>query len=180
MDAHRSAEDSPLAMLLECHGWIRRFLRDAWKLSEADSSDLVAVQYAATQVLNFFLTVMPVHIEEEQETVLPRLTGLSASLDKALAHMVQDHEERDVTLQEVIGYCHILSRHPESLEKFRESFRRCTRHLTVDLESHLMAEERDIFPNIEALPHAEQSAMAAEMRRRRATLKVPCEVIAHH
>jgi iron-sulfur cluster repair protein YtfE (RIC family) len=180
MNAHRLAEDSPLAMLLECHGWIRRFLREAWKLSEADSSDLEAVQSSATETLNFFLTVMPIHIEEEQETMLPRLAGLSSSLDKALAHMVKDHEERDETLQEVIGYCQILSRHPESLEKLRESFRRSTRHLAVDLESHLMAEERDIFPNIEALPHSEQATMVAEMRARRKSLNLPCEVITHH
>lgn len=177
---HRFAEHSPLAILLECHGWIRRFLREAWKLSEADAEDLVAVQTSAAETLKFFLTVMPVHLAEEQETMLPRLQGASEKLDQALAHMVQDHEERDQTLQEVIGYCQILSRHPESLEKVRESFRRCTRLLAVELESHMMAEERDIFPNIENLPAATQMEMVEEMRLRREHLDVPCEVISHH
>jgi hemerythrin-like domain-containing protein len=160
-------DESPMQLLLACHGRIRKYLKICWQLGEAGLQDLEAIQNSARDSAKYFLEALPLHMLDEHDSIMPRLSGLSPRMDAALARMQLEHLLEEDTVRELVGYCETLSGAPLRLEAIREDLRQCVRRLTVTLESHLSGEEREIFPALLDLPIAVQTEIVAEMRARR-------------
>ncbi len=160
-------DESPMQLLLACHERIRKYLKICWRLGEAEMDDLDAIQNSARDAAKYFLEALPLHMLDEHDSIMPRLSGLSQAMDAALARMQREHLLEEDTVQELIGYCDSLSEAPLRLESIREDLRQCVRRLTVTLESHLSGEEREIFPALLELPIAVQTEIVTEMRARR-------------
>lgn len=160
-------DESPMHLLLACHERIRKYLKICWRLGEAELHDLEAIQNSARDAATYFLEALPLHMLDEHDSIMPRLSGLSPAMDAALARMQREHLLEEDTVRELIGHCELLSESPLRLESIREDLRQCVRRLTVTLESHLSGEEREIFPALQDLPEAVQTEMVAEMRARR-------------
>lgn len=160
-------DDTPMQLLLACHARIRKFLKVAWKLGEATDEDPEAIKNSARDTARYFSQALPLHMDDEHDSIMPRLIGSSESMDAALERMQREHLEEEGAVAELVEYCEVLSKNPADLEQIRENLRQCVRKLTVKLESHLSGEEREIFPALAALPADVQSTIVVEMRARR-------------
>lgn len=161
----------PLAMLLSCHRRIRHFSALARRLGApgaiaASPEELAA---AAAAVLRYFRVALPLHVQDEDCSLLPRLMPLDpAGLETALRRMADEH----LLIEEAIGR---IAPHWQALAEAPARHSELRRHLDAgaapleDLfERHLTREETIVFPVLARLPSAALREIAAEIRTRRA------------
>jgi iron-sulfur cluster repair protein YtfE (RIC family) len=152
----KSAPADLVDMLLECHGRIRKFSALAVAIAERTDLPRDELAEACGQVERYFTVALPLHVRDEEESVLPRLRGRSAEVDAALARMHDEHVEHGPALERMLA----------GLKTPRELHAPATA-LQAMFESHLRQEEQVLFPAIRALPVAEQAAIVNELRARR-------------
>ncbi len=156
-----------VALLLECHERIRQFVRVAQLLTQ---HSLAAAEIAAgaAAVHRYFTEAMPLHVEDEERSLLPRLAGRERELDEALERMRREHHSHQGPLQLLVEHCEVLARHPDSLAQLRAPLASNVELLQHELESHLELEERAIFPAVQRLfTPADHAAVMSELRARR-------------
>lgn len=163
------AKETPTNLLLACHERIRRFMKLAWKIADADGEDPDALRNSAQAVATYLTQALPLHMLDEHDSILPRLSGRTPDLDRALERMDREHVEEETAVAELVRLCRIIVEDPKRLDDIREELRLCTRHLTVRLESHLSGEEREIFPIVQTLDEETQAEIVREIRQRRLT-----------
>ena len=166
----RSAEQETLvALLLACHERIRRFSRLALTLAERDdlaSSELVS---AVEGCARYFAEALPLHVRDEEDSVMPRLLGLRPELDEALDAMRAEHRGHEPGISALLGALDALRASPS--EGARQRLREVAEPLVRELEEHLRAAEARIFPALRELLSAdEERAAIAELRARRSTI----------
>ena len=142
-------------LLLACHGRLRSFLAIAVAIGErADASDEDLLE-ATARVRRYFSDALPLHVEDEEDSVLPRLYGRSAALDR----MCVDHDAHLPPLRRLLALCDGNDR----LELARAAI-----DVRALLEPHLREEERVVFEAIRTLLSAEErNAIVSELRARR-------------
>ncbi|MBI5432100.1 MAG: hemerythrin domain-containing protein [Planctomycetes bacterium] len=156
-------------LLLECHERIRRFAGLAQKLTRAKGSPDHEVRDVASAVRRYFDEALPLHVADEEESVLPRLTTRVPELAPALERMVDEHREHQHDLASLVMLCGDIADDPRVLDEKRGELAELAQRLGDDFERHLAVEEREIFPQIDArLPLDERKRMLAELRARRA------------
>ena len=79
-----SAADDAVGLLLECHERIRSFLALARRIAEVGPSEPGSVPEAAARVRRYFTEALPLHAQDEEASILPRLRGLDARVDAEL------------------------------------------------------------------------------------------------
>lgn len=164
----RHRPDDVADLLLECHERIRRFLALAVRLGEGGDVPRADVAEAARSVRRYFAEAFPLHVADEERSVVPRLAGRSASLDEALAAMSVEHEAHVAALAELLTLCGRLAEAPELHATLAAPLRATAARLQVMLDAHLEVEERVIIPAIrELIDLVERKAMRDELRRRR-------------
>lgn len=154
-------------LLLACHGRIRSFIAMAVGVGErTDLSDDDVVE-GCVRVQRYFSEALPLHMEDEEEGVLPRLHGRSPELDAALERMGEEHDAHAVLLRQLLALCASLRAAPRDASA-RAALATVAKRLLLDFEEHLAAEERIVFPAIrEHLTSDQQSEMVRELRARR-------------
>lgn len=100
-------------LLLECHDRIRTFIGLACQLGKAQEPSLDEIRDAASRVSRYFSEALPLHVADEEESILPRLKGRSPELDLALEKMHDEHMEHHGRLQLLLDTCNMLKRSPE-------------------------------------------------------------------
>jgi iron-sulfur cluster repair protein YtfE (RIC family) len=154
--------------LLDCHARIRSFTALAERLASATGSSLAEVRDAAEGVHRYFELALPLHAEDEERSILPRLAGRDAAVDRELAAMRREHGEHGDAVARVLTACAVLRRDPAALPRVGASLAEAARGLAAHFEEHLAREERVIFPALRSyLAPAEQDAIRAEMKARR-------------
>jgi hypothetical protein len=94
----------PTTLLMECHGRIRQFcggLTALAALGEAELRQPAAVNTAA-QCARYFREALPLHAQDEDESVLPWLKE-QAVLQPVLATMQQEHRQFEVLIPDVVA-----------------------------------------------------------------------------
>lgn len=171
MSGDFAATDEPKpavhAALLRCHRRVRLYMHVAWNLADIPLDDLNAVRHSAAVLARYFGQAFPLHTADENDSLMPRLRATVPRIQTALDRMALDHVQEAEHIHAVIRHCESIAENPHRLETTRRSFRRFTRQLTVDLESHLVAEERYVFPHIRLLSESDQQAILEEMAARR-------------
>jgi hemerythrin-like domain-containing protein len=157
-----------VGMLLECHQRIRTFSAMACRLADAKEASDEEVSDAARAVVRYFSEALPLHVEDEEQTLLPRLRGKDAAVDEALDRMSVEHTAHEPALSSLLTICERLVTAPAELPALRDELGSSATALEAELGAHLDHEEATILPAVERwLSADEQAAMIAELRTRR-------------
>jgi iron-sulfur cluster repair protein YtfE (RIC family) len=155
-------------MLLECHERIRAFIGLAGRLANTDEASEDDRCEAATRVRRYFAEALPLHVADEEETILPRLSGRDMKLDAALQQMHREHAEHQQELHRLLETCTALQASPAKFGELREKLRSSTSSLECQFNAHLALEEEIIIPAIRQLLTSEDRiVMLDELRARR-------------
>lgn len=155
-------------MLLDCHERIRSFTALALRIAGAEGAADPEVAESAAKVRRYFTVALPKHVEDEEESVLPRLVGKDPEVDRALRQMEEEHGRHEAPLRRLIEICAELSSHPERLPSLRAELGEVAATLRDEFEPHLAAEEGIVFPAMRRhLSAQSQEEMVRELRRRR-------------
>jgi iron-sulfur cluster repair protein YtfE (RIC family) len=164
-----AAASDAVDLLLECHVRIRAFLELARRLAEAGTEAPASVAEAAARVRRYFTEALPLHAEDEEESILPRLRGLDPRVDAELDLMAREHREHERPLSELVTACEHLARAPERLPALAPAVAGAAAELERHFAAHLAREETVIFPAMRRLLEREtDAAIMREIRGRRA------------
>jgi len=155
-------------LLLECHERIRSFAGLACRLADTREASHDEIRDAAARVTRYFSEALPLHVADEEQSILPRLSGRSVELDETLQSMHSEHLEHDVQLQTLLATCSTLRASPEKLDELRPTLSSTATTLEKEFTTHLEQEERIILPAIRSLlAPDERDAILREVRARR-------------
>ena len=155
-------------LLVACHDRIRFFIDLAGRLAENTDASSEEVREAAARVVRYFSESLPLHIADEEESILPRLVGREPMLDRTLETMCDEHDAHEPQVERLLAICRGLQNAPEELPQVREELRRIASRLADDFKTHLAQEEAVIVPAINRLlGDDDRQAMVAELRARR-------------
>lgn len=156
-------------ILLACHDRIRRFSDAAVRLAVTPpGTGDEEIRDAATRIRYYFRAAYPAHVEDEDDTLLPRLHGLSAEVDAALATMEHDHDAHGRDMAHLLRLCDALVEAPARHAVLAAELGEVAAALRDDFARHLAMEELTLFPAVRTrLPHAVQAEMLYEARARR-------------
>lgn len=159
----------PAGLLTDCHQRIRTFSQMAVGLSTAVDVPADQVSAAANRVHRYFSLALPLHEQDEESSLRPRLLALSPDpvLTAALDAMVTEHRTLHGLLELLSPAWGVLVSTPEALPSLSPTLIDPTRELHALFAAHLTREETVIFPRIDALPAEDREAIRTEMRDRR-------------
>lgn len=160
----------PIEWLRDCHGRIRQFSDLAVRLAETDDASGEEVRDAAERLVRYFTISLPLHSEDEERSLAPRLLAksLPGELERAVREMEREHGPIHRLVDELVPLWRALEGEPRSLETLRPKLLPMARDLRALFGPHLSAEERLVFVAArERLDAAEVAEIAREMRARR-------------
>lgn len=163
----QAGSDDVVDLLIECHGRIRKFLAFARALAEKPEAAPGEVRAVAGQVRRYFAVALPLHIADEEHDILPRLTGASAAVDRALATMHGEHDAHAAEIARLVAVCAQLERDPAQLPIRAGELAAAAAQVTADMQHHLELEERVLFPAIRHLAATQREEIRNAMRTRR-------------
>lgn len=162
------ASTDPLGLFLECHERIRRFCRLAVRIATEPSPDN-DVKDAAFAVHRYFHRALPLHIEDEDLSLLPRLEAVGdAAIKQALERMSDEHDPIDSRIRALIPSWRLLSERPTELAAMKSELFEQANAIEQLMLPHLVHEETVIFPAARRLLSKQQlEEIAGQMRDRR-------------
>ncbi|MGC4065214.1 MAG: hemerythrin domain-containing protein [Polyangiaceae bacterium] len=164
----RTANFELVDLLRECHQRIRQFSDLAIAIGELRDAPTSHLVEACADVRRYFEQALPLHVADEEESLLPRLVGHDSRVDEALSVMHRQHSEHEPLLRELLGLCSRIQSSPGELEGIRSPLHQLATKLRGEFESHLILEETDIFPRIGSMLSIEvQGDIIRELRARR-------------
>lgn len=154
-----------LELLAACHARIRHFAKLAHEIAlhELSPDETTA---RCREVQRYFAEALPLHVADEEESLLPRLRGRRAPVDEALAAMHAQHAEHEPLLAALDRALEALAARPSDAAE-RARLEAVAAPLGPALEYHLALEEREIFPALAQLDAATEAAIVQELRARR-------------
>lgn len=167
LGAKQESEDDVVGLLLSCHRRIRHFSGLARTLGmRADLPD-AEVQSACDAVLRYFTVALPLHVEDEEQSLLPRLLAQAPGLEPTLRQMESQHARQEPLLEALIEALTALRGGPQEATH-RKAVAQAADALSRDFAEHLVMEEAILFPAVRReLSHAVQLEIRQEQRDRR-------------
>jgi len=163
----RAGAEDLVGLLLECHHRIRTFVGLAVQVATRDGLPAAEVVDACGRFERYFVEALPLHVEDEERSLLPRLAGLDGEVDSALATMRAQHAGHALLLKELLDAGRELRRSPGDAAA-RGRLGAAASRLSADFEQHLALEERVLFPAARGRLAADvQAQIVAELRERR-------------
>ena len=154
--------------LLECHDRIRQMIALARAIAGAHARPDTEVSEAAGRVRRYFTDSLARHVEDEEESLLPRLRGRDIMVDAALERMAGEHELHGALLARLVAACADLERRPAELPQLRAELDEVSVRLGDEFAAHLDSEEQIVFPAVRSLlDDDERAQIRAEMHARR-------------
>lgn len=156
-------------LLGDCHARIRYFTSLAMRLGDGERCPLNACE-SSERIRRYFTEAYPLHVADEDESVLPRLLARAPEAAPLVERMELEHRRLDAKIPELLALCETLENgEPNAccaaVAKLR-SLGECVHTL---LEAHMENEERMIFPLLRQHLTAEDvAAIREEFRARRA------------
>lgn len=163
----RKNPEDVVGLFLECHQRIRSFIRIAEEVGRRQDLSNVEVTEASARCERYFAEALPLHVTDEELSLLPRLSGVSPEMDDALTRMQAQHAEHEVLLEALLLALRAVGRSPDAQEHRRE-LHRIAALLKEDFEQHLTLEEQVIFSGARSfLSKAAEAEILRELRARR-------------
>ncbi|MGO8969377.1 MAG: hemerythrin domain-containing protein [Myxococcaceae bacterium] len=161
-----SSEDV-LEVLLDCHQRLRQVTALAAGLTSASD----AVGTVAAKVLRYFTVALPLHEEDEEGSLFPRLLEQAPELAPTLAALRADHQLQTEQVEVLVALCQQVQSWPERTGHLVGALAAAGLALQKAWQGHLDSEERDVFPAARRVLSSEaRAAIRGEMRARRARL----------
>lgn len=154
-----------LGHLLACHERIRNFVALAVKAGSTAGRDEEVIE-ACAAVERYFERALPLHVQDEEQSILPRLQGRRIEVDTALRTMEDQHRAQGPLIDDLLAASRSVRRSPGGAAG-RERLRVAAVQLAAEFEPHLAIEERIIFPAISLLGAEAQAQIRDEQRARR-------------
>jgi iron-sulfur cluster repair protein YtfE (RIC family) len=152
--------------LIACHQRIRSFLALGARIAEQGGAPL-EVADACQRIERYFRQAMPLHVADEEDTILPRLRGREAPLDRALADMHEQHRAHESAQAAFTAAAAALASDPSDPAR-RLQLGASGQALSAELAPHLELEEAIVFPAMRRLLSGPELAdLAREIRARR-------------
>ncbi len=172
----RPATGDAVDLLLECHDRIRSFLALARRVAEAGPAEREAIPEAAGRVHRYFTQALPLHARDEEDSILPRLTGRDPAVDRELETMAREHAEHEPPMTRLVEACDAVARDPGLHAAFAPAIGAAARELEDHFAAHLRREEEVIFPAMRRLlAPADDAAIVRELRARRGVVDPAAE-----
>jgi hemerythrin-like domain-containing protein len=164
---HRSHPEDLVGLFLECHQRIRTFARLAEDVGRRHDLAGAEVIDTCRRCERYFTEALPLHVEDEEKSLLPRLTDAGPELEDALAAMRVQHLEHVPLLHALLESLRAVQGDPGVAHQ-RQRLEAGARHLVQEFEKHLTLEEQVIFPAVRArIPGDVQDIVIQELRARR-------------
>jgi iron-sulfur cluster repair protein YtfE (RIC family) len=155
-------------LFLECHDRIRTFIALAGTLGQSEDSSEAEISDAAGRITRYFTEALPLHVADEEESIVPRLSGRDPDVDAALERMRLEHKEHEPQLESLLETCRSLQVSPNRLNELRTLLLAAASTLERQFLEHLQEEETIILPAIRTfLSSDDREAMLREVRARR-------------
>jgi iron-sulfur cluster repair protein YtfE (RIC family) len=169
----RTRPEGLVDLLLECHGRIRMFSALARTVGERVDASAEETVEACARCERYFREALPLHVADEEESLVPRLHGRATELDTALVAMAAQHAEHEAMVCALVEALARVRAAPGDVGA-RALLRECAGRACRDFEAHLALEEEVVFPAVRALLGAmEQAEVVAALRARRAPVTPP-------
>jgi iron-sulfur cluster repair protein YtfE (RIC family) len=162
----RSQPRDLVDMLLACHARIRSFIALARAAARREGVPEQEIAEGCRAVDVYFREAFPLHLQDEEQSILPRLHGQTADLDACLNTMRCEHAEHEPKVAELLAACAELRRQPRNPQR-RARLEAIAGELELDFARHLALEEEQLFKAVAQLAPSIQSAIVAEIRERR-------------
>src|SRR5579885_3525324 len=133
-------------LLLECHERILAFAALACRLATTEGLSDNEIRDAAGRIVRYFSQSLPLHVADEEESIVPRLSNRNADLDQALRTMHEEHTEHAGDVESLVHTCRRLETAPEQLPNLRAELLRSASGLQEKFVAHLRREEQVILP----------------------------------
>ena len=163
----RSSSGKLIDLFLECHQRIRTFARIAEEVGRRRDLTTAEVIDSCQRCERYFTEALPLHVEDEEKSLSPRLRGAGREVEEALVTMHAQHLEHEPLLQVLLASLRDVQGDP-SLGQHRQRLMSAAAHLVGEFEKHLALEERIIFPAVLShVPGDVQQRILEELRARR-------------
>lgn len=160
--------ETPFDMLGGCHRRIRFFTDVASRIAipTAPSEEVAA---AASRLVLYFGTAMPLHEEDEEKTLQRAMTDYAVSGSAALFNrLLEDHRAIEAILDRLLPRWRALAIEPAAIGEHRPALVEDAEALARAFEPHLDMEENELFPLARrSIPDDVQGRMLRAMRNRR-------------
>jgi len=164
--------DDVVDLLLACHERIRSFTALARAAGERSDVSASEVADACSRVERYFTEALPLHVRDEEDSLFPRLLGVSPEIDDALLAMKEQHVAHEPILGALLGVLAEMRRNPGGVE-MRAELVLAAERLDRAFAEHLALEEAVIFPALRRfVTPAAQTAIKDELRGRRGSKKL--------
>ncbi|MFN7135666.1 MAG: hemerythrin domain-containing protein [Myxococcales bacterium] len=164
-------DEDAVGLLLACHARIRYFTDVARRIAEGPALPPEQLRDAAARVRRYFDEALPLHAEDEDQSLAPRLLALQLTdeLRTAVETMVRQHGPIDETLAALVPHWRTLEQEPSRQPALAAELRQLTAALQAHWDEHLALEEEVVFPAVRRLLEVgEQRQVLKELRARRA------------
>jgi iron-sulfur cluster repair protein YtfE (RIC family) len=160
--------DDAVGLLLESHGRIRAFTELTARLASAEGASEAEIAEVAVIVRRYFAEAFPLHAQDEEESLLPRLAGRDRQVDAALVTMHREHTSQAGGIAHLVELCAELAASPGRHAALAPELGEVAAQLRAHLATHLAREEEVVFPAMLALVgDGARAEIVRELRARR-------------
>ncbi len=163
-------EDSALDLLRACHTKMRLFTKALERIVETYAKNAADPQVpdAARTTARYFREALPMHAEDEDLSITPRLLAVHPDLAQVLADGARDHAVMEGELPPLTATLDKLAaRDALTTEEFAAFSDRVDRVVLL-LRTHALTEETTWFERFGQLPSEQLRQVRMEMAARRA------------
>lgn len=157
--------------LYDCHERIRHYLALARRISTAQHAPDAEVRDAAGSLIRYFSKAYPLHVVDEDLSLIPRLKNTSPPPEvlSAIRALHEDHADLEPVVDAFCDAMQLLVDRPDRLTALQSRLAPMVDVLTEELEEHLAVEEDVLLPYARiALTPEMLGTIAREMHHRRA------------
>lgn len=159
---------TPFDLLSGCHERIRMFSGVALRLA-TESAPPEQIVEAASRLCLYFGTALPLHEQDEEDTLHKAMLDAKApGMDALFARLHDEHRAIEDVLRRLIPAWTSLAHAPDLLERHRGPLREDGEALAAAFTPHLQMEEEELYPLARrSLSEPVLAAMLGSMRKRR-------------
>ncbi len=159
------APADPVASFRACHERIRTFIAGLQRIATLPDLADPRVPAAAAQARRYFAEGLPLHADDEDLSLGPRLRAVAPECGPLLDELERDHRKIDACLATLLPMLGTLA---EEGRVPHATFRVAVSFLSNLLLPHITREEDEVFPLCARLSAEDNLAIARELVERRA------------
>ena len=162
-------EDSVVVALLDCHARIREFFTMAMAAGQRSEAGEELIKDAIQRVHRYFTLALPLHVQDEEESISPRMRGISDAVDRALDQMSAEHKTHMKLIDALVSACEVALASENIAKSAKEQVLPAALVANGAMMAHLDLEEGVLFPVLDKLELSVQKQIRLEMKQRRAS-----------